>query len=289
MDFKKIHFYNTAQLNKPRVLLGFSGWMDGGEVSTGTIRFLIDRLEARKLAGIEGEGFYIYNFPGTMEFSSIFRPHVKMAGGMIESFEGAENVFYYSENHNLLLFIGKEPNLNWREFTDLFFSFCKEYGASELYFIGSVAGLVPHTREPRFNCVVSEAGLKEKFATYGVNFSDYEGPCSIVTYMTANAKKYDLHMGSLIAQVPAYVQGNNPKCIEGIIKRLAALLEMNVNLDSLREQSDEFEKRLGELIQQEPELEETIRKLEENYDNELFNNEMGDLKSWLEQKGVRLD
>jgi len=29
--------------------------------------------------------------------------------------------------------------------------------------------------------------------------------------------------------------------------------------------------------------------LEENYDNEVFDTEMGELKKWLEQKGVRLD
>jgi len=32
-----------------------------------------------------------------------------------------------------------------------------------------------------------------------------------------------------------------------------------------------------------------IQKLEEDYDNEIFNNDMGDLKDWLQQQGVRLD
>ena len=35
--------------------------------------------------------------------------------------------------------------------------------------------------------------------------------------------------------------------------------------------------------------ERVIVKLEEDYDNEIFNNEMGELRRWLQQKGIRLD
>jgi hypothetical protein len=57
----------------------------------------------------------------------------------------------------------------------------------------------------------------------------------------------------------------------------------------LRQISDEYEKRLNEVVREQPELAENIIKLEENYDNDIFDHEMGDLKNWLEQKGVRLD
>jgi len=62
-----------------------------------------------------------------------------------------------------------------------------------------------------------------------------------------------------------------------------------MELDDLRDISDEFEKKLSEVVQDQPELAGNIRKLEEDYDNEIFNNEMGDLKQWLEQQGIRLD
>jgi hypothetical protein len=53
--------------------------------------------------------------------------------------------------------------------------------------------------------------------------------------------------------------------------------------------SDEFEKKLNDVVQQQPELAGNIRKLEEDYDNEIFDSEMGELKSWLEQQGIRVD
>jgi proteasome assembly chaperone (PAC2) family protein len=92
-----------------------------------------------------------------------------------------------------------------------------------------------------------------------------------------------------VATTPAYVQGDNPKCIEAVTRRLAGILGLQIELDDLRNVSDEFEKKLSEVVQEQPELAGNIRKLEEDYDNEIFDNEMGDLKKWLQQQGIRLD
>jgi proteasome assembly chaperone (PAC2) family protein len=148
---------------------------------------------------------------------------------------------------------------------------------------------VPHTREPRLFCSVSNPQLRDKLVHYGVKFSDYEGPASIVTYLTSRAAEYGVDMVSFVSAIPAYVQGYNPKCIEAVIRRLAGILELKVELDDLRTISDSFEKKLSNVVQQQPELADSIRKLEEDYDNEIFDNEMGDLKKWLQEKGVRLD
>ena len=289
MTSDKLQIYQRPKMSKSRLLLGFSGWMDGGDVSTGAVKCLIDKLEARKLAEIEPKGFYIYSFPGSMEITALFRPHTQIKDGIIESYEIPTNTFYYSEENNLVLFLGKEPNLNWEEYTECIFSICAEFDVEMIYFIGSVAGLVPHTREPRLFCSVSESGLKEKFQHYGVNFSNYEGPASIITYLTPNCVKQNIKMVSLVAAIPAYVQGNNPKCIEAVTRRIAGMLDVEVDLSDLTAISEEFEKKLHEVVLEQPELESNIHKLEEDYDNEIFNNEMGDLKTWLEQQGIRVD
>ncbi len=289
MSSEKLNIFKHPQLSKSRLLLGLSGWMDGGEVSTGTVKCLIEKLGAQAFAEIEPTGFYIYNFPGSMEITSLFRPHTKIRDGLIESFEIPSNTFYCSEESNLILFLGKEPNLCWEEYAGCIFSVCAEFDVETMYFIGSVAGLVPHTREPRLFCSVSRAELRETFQHYGVKFTNYEGPASIVTYLTATSDEHDLSMVSLVATIPAYVQGNNPKCIEAVTRRLAGMLELQIDLGDLTAISDEFERKLGDAVQEQPELAANIRKLEEDYDSEIFNNEMGDLKTWLEQQGIRVD
>lgn len=285
----KLRIYNRPKFDSPRLLLGFSGWMDGGEVSTGTVKCLMERLNARKFAEIDPEGFYIYSFPGMMEVTALFRPHTKIEDGLIRSYEAPRNAFYASEGGDLILFLGKEPNLRWEGFAECIFSLCAEFGVKMIYFIGSVSGLVPHTREPRLFCSASSSQLKEAFQHYGVNFTNYAGPASIVTYLTATCGQRDIEMVSMVATVPAYVQGNNPKCIEAVTRRLAGMLGLQVELDDMRIVSEEFERKLGDAVAEQPELAGNIRKLEEDYDNEIFNNEMGDLKEWLHEQGIRLD
>jgi len=289
MSSDKLKIYKRPNFNSPRLLLGLSGWMDGGEVSTGTVKCLIDQLGAQKFAEIGPEGFYIYSFPGSMEIAALFRPYTKIKNGLIKSCEIPADAFFYSEENDLILFLGKEPNLQWEEFAECIFSLCEQFGVKMIYFIGSVAGLVPHTREPRLFCTLSDAGLKETFQHYGVKFTSYEGPASIITYLTANCNKRGLSMATFVATIPAYVQGSNPKCIEAVTRRLVGMLELQIKLDDLRAVSDDFEKKLSEIVQEQPELESNIHKLEEDYDNEIFNSEMVDLKKWLEQQGIRVD
>jgi hypothetical protein len=42
-------------------------------------------------------------------------------------------------------------------------------------------------------------------------------------------------------------------------------------------------------VEETPDLTRLIRKLEEHYDNEVFDTQMGDLKEWLQQRGIRVD
>ena len=289
MASKKLNIFDRPKLKSPRLVIGFSGWMDGGDVSTGTVKCFIEKLGAQKFATINPEGFYIYNLPGMMEVTALFRPHTKVEEGLITSFEVPADAFFASEEADLIFFLGKEPNLLWEEFANCILSLCSQFGVKMLYFIGSIAGLVPHTREPRLFCSVSDAKLKETFQHYGVKFTTYEGPASFITYLTTRCNEQDLHLVSLVATIPAYVQGSNPKCIETVTRRLTGMLGVEINLDDMEAVSDEFERKLNDVVQQQPELAGSIRKLEEDYDNEIFDSEMGELKSWLEQQGIRVD
>jgi proteasome assembly chaperone (PAC2) family protein len=288
MALDRLRILGGANLRNPRLLLGLSGWMDGGDVSTGTIRVLVDKLYARRIAEIDHHGLYIYNFPGAMEVTSLFRPHCRIKKGIIREFAFPENAFFAAENEDLILFSGKEPNLGWVEYGDCIFKLCRDFGVRSIYFIGSVAGLVPHTRDPQFFCSVSDAQMKPRFENYGIKFSDYEGPASIITYLTTRAKDEGTEMVSIVATVPAYVQGTNPKCVAAVTRRVSGILGIHLELDDLQATADEFERRLTEVVLEQPELAESITKLEQDYDNEIFS-EMGDLKHWLHQKGIRLD
>ena len=285
----KLRIHDNPKFHKPRLVMGFSGWMDSGDVSTGTIKVLVERLGARRFAEISAQGFYIYNFPGAMDVASMVRPHCRVQQGLLQAFEFPQNNFYQAANQDLILFRGREPNLAWEEYANCIFSLCAAFDVRTIIFIGSVAGLVPHTRDPWLFCTVSHADMKPPLERYGFRFNDYEGPASITTYLAAAAKDRGIDMVNIVATVPAYIQGGNPKCIDVVVRRLLGMLGIEIHLDDLRATADEFERRLTEVVSEQAELSESVTKLEQDYDNEVFDSEMGDLRQWLHQKGIRLD
>ncbi len=277
------------RLSDASMVLAFSGWMDGGDVSTGTVEWLVQRLQAKRFAQIEPEGFYLYGFPGSMEVSALFRPHARISDGLVEEFRPPDSTFHCDEATGLVLFNGKEPHLRWETFADCIFSLASEVGVSTLYFVGSFAGAVPHTREPRLTSTVSEQALTSTVEQYGLRLGSYEGPASFATCLLAQASARGLKMASVVAEIPPYLQGTNPKAIEAVIRKLAAMLDLPLDLEDLRAASTAWEHRVNEALEDNEELTGVVRKLEEGYDGEVFDTELGDLKAWLEQKGLRVD
>jgi len=257
-------------LDRPTLLLAFSGWMDGGDVSTGTLKLLLETLDAKPFARIEPEGFYIYNFPASMEVAALFRPHVRYEKAMIESFDLPENIFYYSAERNLVLFLGKEPNLNWGTFSDRIFEMAQRLNVARAFFIGSFGGSVPHTREPRLYAAVSDAALMDLLDRYALRPTEYEGPASFATYLLHHAPRHDLPMASLIAEIPGYLHGPNPFSIEAVTRRLSAILELPFDLAKLRSVSDEWESQVTKLVSKDGKLKTHILKLEAEYDKDLL-------------------
>jgi proteasome assembly chaperone (PAC2) family protein len=289
MGSDRLQVHSQPKLRDGTMVLAFSGWMDGGKVSSGTVEWFVKTLNARKVAEIDPEGFYIYNFPGSMEISALFRPHTRIEDGVIAAYEPPENRFFCAKKHKLVLFSGKEPNFGWAEFADCIFALASQAGVSALYFVGSFGGAVPHTREPPLISTVSDERLKPALERCGVRFADYEGPASFSTYLLTHASGRGLRMASVVAEIPAYIQGSNPKSIEAVIRKLAAILGLQVELGELRALTTAWEERLNAVLEEKPELAEYIQKLEADYDNEVFDTQMGDLKEWLQQQGIRVD
>jgi proteasome assembly chaperone (PAC2) family protein len=260
-------------LHRATLVLAFSGWMDGGDVSTGTVSRLVHLLGARPIADIDPEPFYIFNFPGSMEIAALFRPHVEIENGLIKSFRMPSNRFYVHEPSRLVLFVGKEPNLHWRAFGECLFSLAHRVGVTRILFVGSYGGTVPHTREPRLYVSGSDAAMLGKMEPYKLRPSTYEGPGSFTTYLMTQAEAQGMDMVSLVAEIPSYLQGTNPQSIEAVTRRLAKILKLPLDLASLRAASTEWELEVSSAVEQNEELAGNVRELEEAYDNDLLERE----------------
>jgi proteasome assembly chaperone (PAC2) family protein len=268
LDSLKIR--HRPKLYRATLVLAFTGWMDGGDVSTGTVNRLVRLLRAEPFAEIDPEPFYIYNFPGSMEIAALFRPHVEIEGGLLKTVDMPSNTFYYHDAADLVLFVGKEPNLRWRDFGDCIFHLADQVDVNRILFVGSFGGAVPHTRQPRLYVSCSDARLLAEMQRYGLRPSGYEGPGSFTSYLMTRAQSAGVEMVSLAAEIPGYLQGTNPLSIEAVTRRLAKILKLPLDLDALRTASTQWELEISSAVEENEELAEEIRKLEQQYDNELL-------------------
>jgi len=92
-------------------------------------------------------------------------------------------------------------------------------------------------------------------------------------------------MTNLVAEIPIYIQSRNPKAIKAVIEKLTQLLKIDLNLTDLSVKSTDFERRIDELVRQQPLLAAQIKKLEDNYDQEFFE-EKGGFEEWLKKHGI---
>jgi proteasome assembly chaperone (PAC2) family protein len=262
--------HQRPALEGATLILAFSGWMDGGDVSTGTVRRLVDLLGAQAFAEIDAEPFYLLQFPGTMELNALFRPHVKIADGRIVSLDMPTNVFYSHEPARLALFLGKEPHFHWRAFGDALFELAREVRLRRILFVGSFGGSVPHTREPRLYVTASDERLLAELQPYAPRRTGYEGPGSFTSYLLTRAPAAGLEVGSLVAEIPGYLQGRNPMSIEAVTRRLAKIFQLPLDLQTLRAESTEWELKVSQVVAKDKKMAKMVQELEEAYDDDLL-------------------
>ena len=118
MPHAPLTILNAPPMPGSTMLLALTGWMDGGLVSTGTVKHLMHGRSLVDVARIGPAGFYIDSFPGSMEVTALFRPHVVYADGLVTEFDMPENAFHADPASRMAFFVGKEPNLNWPGFAD---------------------------------------------------------------------------------------------------------------------------------------------------------------------------
>ena len=262
---------HPVKLDGGPLLVALTGWMDGGLVSTGTVQRLMAGRDTTELARIDAEPFYIYNFPGSMEVAALFRPEVKYADGMIDGdIAMPTNVFHADPKANLAFFLGREPNLRWQSFADCIFAAAESMNVKQIIFVGSFGGTTPHTREPRMFGSVSHAHLRKRLTEHGIRLSNYEGPSSFSTLLLAQAPAHGMEMMSIVAEIPGYLEGVNPRSIEAVARRLAGWSMCRSISRSCERPATIGSCAVSEAVEKDSELAETVQKLEEEYDNELI-------------------
>jgi len=258
------------KLRRPYLVLGISGWVDGGEAASGSTRYLVKKLKAKSFAEIPLDRFHIFQVPGQLSL----RPQIRIEDGLLKEHRFPQNQFFYWVNpdadNDLILFLGTEPNLNWEEYAEAILSVAEEFAVVRIYLLGGVLDKTPHTKEPGVSCACSSEQLLQEMRKYGMHFSNYEGPGRFGTTLLYICQKKRVPMVSITARATYYPEFNiviprNPKSIRAVVRRLNSLLRLNLDFSDLDREAEEFEAKLGFMASHNPEFQAYIEELEKDF------------------------
>ena len=258
---------------KPEAKILIAGWRrqwsDGGRVSGGLTRYLIEKLGAKKIGEMSqtvSHDCYPFQVAGTHD---TFRPLAAYEDGLPSKDMYRENYFYDAGN-GLIIFRGEEPWFHIETFGQAFFQAISELGIQTTVAVEGVNGPVPPEMERRVTCVYSKAEMKENLEKYGVQFSSYgsegrRGPTIAMALVTlAHFEHPDVNMFRLGSMAPMFPFSTNTNEQVGItrdhrsyydiMRRLKAMFDLNIDLSELQE--------LGEAECQQ--LQETLERISSN-------------------------
>jgi len=245
--------HEEPELTAPYIIVGFKGWLNAGEVSTGSVAYLKRRLGAHTFAHIDTQGYYIYQMP-TVNPEQTLRPHTRIEEGVIRKMDLPKNEFSFWKSgtgHDLILFTGVEPNLEWQEFAQVILDVARRYKTPRIYALGGVFDQVPHTRRTRTFAVVNHQRLRDELRQL-TRFIDYEGPCSFTTLLLYQANDQGIEALGISARTPLYIQEYNAKACYDLLKVILALTRLDIDLGDLKQAGEALVEMTDRAFNQNP-------------------------------------
>lgn len=246
-------------LVRPVVIAAFEGWNDAAESATSVVDHLMSVWNARVVAVIDPDDYYDFQ---------VNRPTVGIDdNGFRKLTWPSTHVAVASPpdlDRDVILIRGIEPNMRWRQFTAELLAAIDELGGELLVTMGALLSDSPHTRPIPVSGSSTEPDLMESL---DLEQSTYEGPTGIVGVLQDACARVDLPAVSYWAAVPHYVaQPPCPKATLALLSRLEDLFEVSIPLGDLPEEARAWERGVDELAEEDEDIADYVRSLEESRD-----------------------
>ena len=254
-----IELDGIGKLTSPVIIAAFEGWNDAGEAASGVINHLSLAWQATPVGAIDPEDYYDFQ---------VTRPVTEVAEGKTERLVWPTTRLLAAKQEatgrDLLLVSGIEPNMRWRGFCSELVTSFSELGIELVVLLGALLADSPHTRPVPVAAAASDPALAADLRAEPV---DYKGPTGIVGVLQHACADAGIPAVSLWASVPHYVaQPPCPKATLALIRGVEDVLDVSLPLADLPQEARAWERGVDELAEQDTEVADYVRTLEEAKD-----------------------
>ena len=257
MDY--IQYQSEPALRNPVVIAALGGWNDAADSATTAVKFLIDRWKPEKVAEFEIEDFFVFTEA---------RPTIKFVDGIQRTIVWPSSQFLAyqvpSLEHDILLYLGTEPQLKWKTFSKCFLEVCQKFKASEVVLLGALLADVPHSISVPISGTSTSIDMQERLNEMDIHTSRYEGPTGMLGVLQDIFRRAAIPTASLWAAAPHYLAATpNIKVTSALLTYLNTFLSLGLDLSDIQTDAIRFEEQISALVARDPEASAYVRKLEE--------------------------
>jgi proteasome assembly chaperone (PAC2) family protein len=250
------------QLTSPVLVAAFEGWNDAGDAASTAIEHLQLSWDAKPLAELDPEDYYDFQ---------VTRPTTKLVDGITRRIDWPTTRLSVCRppgaDFDVVLVHGIEPNMRWRSFCNELLRYVMDLGITSVVTLGALLADTPHTRPVPVTGTSYDAASAARFQ---LERSKYEGPTGIVGVFQDACVRAGVPAISFWAAVPHYVSAPpSPKATLALLHRVEEVLDLEVPLGALPEESEEWEATVSEMADEDDEVASYVRALEERGDTEL--------------------
>ena len=249
-------FDGLPMLRSPVAIAAFEGWNDAADAATAAVEHLEQVWQARPVAALDPDEFYDFH---------VNRPTIRIVDGETRRIAWPTTRFAVASldrlDRDVVLIRGIEPSIRWRSFCEQILEMCHSLEVNRVVLLGALLADVPYTRPLP---VTGTASGSQAITQYGAAPSHYEGPTGIVGVLHDACVRAEIDAVSFWVHVPHYV--HNPPCPKAtlaLLHQVEEALDLPVPLVDLTEEAAEWERRVRMAVDQDAELREYVRELEE--------------------------
>jgi len=254
--------HDHSQHDGPVAILAFEGWNDAGDAASTAVEHLQLNWDSTSLAELNSDEYYDYQ---------VSRPTIRLVDGVTRRLEWPATRLSHARpsvlERDVILVQGPEPNLRWRGFCTELLEHIKQLGVSTVVTLGALLADTAHTRPVPVTGTAYDADAANRF---GLAESRYEGPTGIVGALQDSCVQEGIPAVSLWAAVPHYVSHPpSPKATLALLRKLEDVLDVQMPVGTLAEQASQWESTVSEMAEEDEDVSEYVRSLEERGDAEI--------------------
>jgi len=242
-------------LKSPYMVVGWSA--DASRLGTRVVDYLNRKLGGQVFAEIEQVGFF------------------SLDGVAIEDniLQFPESKFYACPSNNLIVFISPPPANEWHKFFNLILDVAENLDVKELYAIGGMVSLGPHSVPREMVCTFNSPELQDSLSSYNLaNLAggmDYETPPgqrpTLNSFLLWEAMRRNVQGVTLWVPVPFYLIAiDDPRAQRRILELFDQRFSLNLDFTEIDQEIGWQNQRIAEIRNTFPDVNEAIGKLERN-------------------------